>query len=124
MSKCPWNSVKRNIIIIQTLLNFEVQKMDFSIPIAGNDIFVLTVVCLKNCIKNQSKMGKAVLSCRKCLRGAFLASPQVIKRKQNWAPLYYKENLFFRNSKFMLRPSHLWETLLAKGCLDKAVMAE
>jgi len=48
MSKCPWNSVKRNIIIIQTLLNFEVQKMDFSIPIAGNDIFVLTVVCLKN----------------------------------------------------------------------------
>lgn len=49
MSKCPWNSVKRNIviIIIRTLLNSGAQKMDFSVPISDNGISVLTVVSCK-----------------------------------------------------------------------------
>lgn len=51
MSKCPWNSVKRNIviIIIRTLLNSGAQKMDFSVPISDNGISVLTIVCLAKC---------------------------------------------------------------------------
>lgn len=46
MSKCPWNSVKRNIIIIQTLLNSGAQKMDFSVLISDNVFSVLTIACL------------------------------------------------------------------------------
>lgn len=46
MSKCPWNSVKRNIIITQTLLNYGAQKTDFSVPISANDISELTIGCL------------------------------------------------------------------------------
>lgn len=46
MSKCPWNSVKRNIIIIQTLLNSEAQKMDFSVPISANDISAIFAIIL------------------------------------------------------------------------------
>lgn len=49
MSKCPWNSVKRNIIIIQTLLNSGAQKMDFSVPISDNGISVLTIETLAKC---------------------------------------------------------------------------
>lgn len=49
MSKCPWNSVKRNIIIIQTLLNIGNQKMDFSVLISYNDISVLAIESLANC---------------------------------------------------------------------------
>lgn len=49
MSKCPWNSVKRNVIIIQTLLNIGNQKMDFSVLISYNDISVLAIESLENC---------------------------------------------------------------------------
>lgn len=54
-------------------------------------------------------------------RGAFLASPEIIQRKQNWPMCYSKDNLLFRDPEFMgSSPSPLQEISVHKKVPGKS----
>lgn len=53
--------------------------------------------------------------------GAFLASPEIIQRKQNWPTCYFKDNLLFRDPEFMgSSPSPLQEISVHKKVPGKS----